>query len=182
LLLKANTGWTKFSFPTRVNSVSYWLMEPIQTHSPPTENIAADAVLLGDTQYAFVAVPQERRRLNGWSATAQVRFILALEAMGSVGPAARAAGMGRSSAYRLRERAGAESFAAAWDIAFEMGRSRMFDYAMDRAINGVTTVRVLRGGAIDVSTGPDMKLVNIALRDVANAPINPALNATKGTI
>src|SRR3546814_6975661 len=76
--------------------------------------------------------------------------------MGSVGPAAKAVGMGRASAYRLRERPGAESFAAAWDRAISMGRMRQYDYAMDRALNGVTIVRVLRGGAVDVSGGPDM--------------------------
>src|SRR3546814_5900330 len=61
--------------------------------------------------------------------------------MGSVGQAARAVGMGRRSAYRLRDRPGAESFAQAWDRAIAMGRMRQFDYAMDRAINGITTVR-----------------------------------------
>ena len=53
---------------------------------------------------------------------------------------------------------------------------RQFDYVMDRALNGVTTVRILRGGAIDVSGGPDMDIVQAALREDA-AP----LKATKDT-
>src|SRR3546814_12245485 len=85
--------------------------------------------------------------------------------MGSVGPAAKAVGMGRASAYRLRERPGAESFAAAWDRAISMGRMRQYAYAMDRALNGVTIVRVLRGGAVAVSGGPDMAVVPGALCD-----------------
>jgi hypothetical protein len=117
-----------------------------------------------DSLLAFTPVPLGRQRCDGWSAEQQQRFIRALAAMGSVGQAARAVGMGRASAYRLRERAGAESFAQAWDFAIGDGRARMFDYAMERAINGVTTVRVLRGGSVDVSGGPDMKMVNAALR------------------
>jgi hypothetical protein len=82
--------------------------------------------------------------------------------------------MGRRSAYRLRDRPDAESFARAWDCAISMGRMPQFDYAMDRALNGITTVRVLRGGAIDVTGGPDMDIVRSALREDA-----AALKATK---
>ena len=132
------------------------------------------APLLAGTCLAFHPVPQQRRRADGWTPTTQQCFIRALEAMGSVGQAARAVGMGRRSAYRLRDRPGAEGFAAAWDQAISMGRMRQFDYAMDRALNGITTVRVLRGGAIDVTGGPDMDIVHSALREDA-AP----LKATK---
>jgi hypothetical protein len=135
------------------------------------------ALLLQGSALEFIPVPHERRRYNGWSVVQQERFILALEAMGSVGPAAKAVGMGRASAYRLRERKGAESFSQAWDRAIEMGRQRMFDYAMDRAINGVTTVRVLRGGSISVACGPDMKLLQSAFRD-AEPSVNKATKAT----
>ncbi|WP_293648272.1 hypothetical protein [Sphingopyxis sp. RIFCSPHIGHO2_12_FULL_65_19] len=38
---------------------------------------------------------------------------------------------------------------------------------MDRAINGVTVVRVLNGGAIDVSGGPDMDIICSMLREDA---------------
>lgn len=118
----------------------------------------------------FTPVPQARARFGGWSALAQRRFIYALSVMGSVGAAARAVGMGRVSAYRLRERAlvaggGAESFAAAWDRAVDEGRNRQYDYALERALNGVTTIRVSRGGSVAVEGGPDMNLVRAALRD-----------------
>jgi hypothetical protein len=52
-----------------------------------------------------------------------------------------------------------------------------FSIAMDRALNGVTIVRVMKGGAIDVSGGPDMDIVRSALREDA-AP----LKATKDTL
>ncbi|APZ99568.1 hypothetical protein BWQ93_14545 [Sphingopyxis sp. QXT-31] len=133
--------------------------------------------LLAGTCLTFTPVAAQRRRADGWTPEIQLCFIRALEAMGSVGRAAKAVGMGGRSAYRLRDRPGAECFAVAWDRALSMGRMRQFDYAMGRALNGVTTVRVLRGGAVDVSGGPDMDIVRAALREDA-AP----LKATKDTI
>ena len=128
---------------------------------------------LADSCLGFTPVAQQRRRADGWSAEVQERFILALEAMGSVGQAARAVGMGRASAYRLRERPDAASFAAAWDSAIAMGRTRQYSVAMERALHGVTIVRVLKGGAVDVSGGPDMAVVHAALRDEAVPPSRP---------
>ena len=128
-------------------------------HPPPP------APLLADTCLAFTPVAQQRNRADGWTPETQANFIRALEAMGSVGKAARAVGMGRASAYRLRERPDAVSFSRAWDRAISMGRTHQFSIAMDRALNGVTTVRVLKGGAIDVSGGPDMAVIQAALRD-----------------
>lgn len=121
--------------------------------------------LLADTCLAFTPVAAQRRRADGWTPETQANFIRALEAMGSVGQATKAVGMGRRSAYRLRERPGADSFAAAWDRALSMGRTHQFSVAMDRALNGITTVRILRGGAIDVSGGPDMDIVRSVLRE-----------------
>ncbi|APZ98733.1 hypothetical protein BWQ93_09670 [Sphingopyxis sp. QXT-31] len=129
------------------------------------EHTDSPAPQLADTCLAFAPVPAQRHRADGWTPETQANFIRALEAMGSVGKAARAVGMGRASAYRLRERAEAASFAAAWDRAISMGRTHQFSIAMDRALNGVTTVRVLRGGAIDVSGGPDIAVVHAALRE-----------------
>jgi hypothetical protein len=125
----------------------------------PSTQLLADEDLL-----AFTAVPLDRKRSNGWTAAQQERFILALHVMGSVGQAAKAVGMSRQSAYTLRERPGAESFAKSWDAAIEMGRQRQFDLAMERAINGVTTVRVLRGGSVTVNGGPDMRILRSALQ------------------
>jgi hypothetical protein len=126
--------------------------------NPPTQLLADEDLL------AFTAVPLDRIRANGWTAAQQERFILALHVMGSVGQAAKAVGMSRQSAYNLRERAGAESFAKSWDAAIDMGQQRQFDLAMERAIHGVTTVRVLRGGSVTVNGGPDMRILRSALR------------------
>ena len=48
----------------------------------------------------------------------QCAFLAELYLTGSVTAAAQAVGMSRMSAYRLRRRAGAESFAFAWDHVF----------------------------------------------------------------
>jgi hypothetical protein len=56
-----------------------------------------------------------RARGDGWSEARQCAFLAQLYLTGSVAAAAQAVGMSRASAYRLRKRAGAESFAFAWD-------------------------------------------------------------------
>ena len=126
--------------------------------TPPALLLADEGLL------AFTTVPLDRRRANGWTPAQQERFILALHVMGSVEQAAKAVGMSRQSAYNLRERKGAESFAKSWDAAIDMGRQRQFDLAMERAIHGVTTVRVLRGGSVTVNGGPVMRILRSALR------------------
>jgi hypothetical protein len=62
----------------------------------------------------FAPVPLRSRR-DGWTEVRQCVFLVQLYNTGSVSEAARAVGMSRASAYRLRARAGAESFAFAWD-------------------------------------------------------------------
>lgn len=121
-------------------------------------------LLADDESLAFSAVPQKRNRRNGWTPPQQARFILALAAMGSVSAAAKAVGMSRKSAYDLLDRPGAEGFARSWERALESGRQRMFDVAMERAINGVTTIHVRRGGSVSIKGGADMRLVQAALR------------------
>jgi hypothetical protein len=58
---------------------------------------------------------RSRTRHDGWSVARQCGFLAHLYFTGSVTAAARAVGMTRESAHRLRARAGAESFASAWD-------------------------------------------------------------------
>ncbi len=72
--------------------------------------------------------------------------------------------MSRISAYNLKKRDGADSFAREWDRAVGFGRSMMFDYAMERAINGITTVRMRIGGAFEFEHGSDTKQIMKVLR------------------
>jgi hypothetical protein len=55
---------------------------------------------------------------------------------GNVGEACAIVGVASSSAYSLRNRAGAESFARAWDAALRLCPTRLVAIGLDRAING----------------------------------------------
>ena len=77
-----------------------------------------------------------RKRHAGWTATRQRRFIEHLSLTGAVGEACALVGVASSSAYRLRNKAGAESFARAWDAALSLAPTRLAAIAFDRAING----------------------------------------------
>ena len=77
-----------------------------------------------------------RNRLSGWTAERQRKFIEHLSLTGSVGEASAVAGVSSRSAYRLRNRAGAESFARAWDAALSMAATRLAAIAFDRALHG----------------------------------------------
>lgn len=62
----------------------------------------------------FHPVPIRARR-DGWTVVRQCALLAELYLTGSVTAAARAVGMTRESAHRLRRRNGAESFARQWD-------------------------------------------------------------------
>ena len=77
-----------------------------------------------------------RKRNAGWTADRQRKFIDHLALTGNVGEACALVGVASSSAYRLRNRAGAESFARAWDAALRLCATRLTAVMLDRAING----------------------------------------------
>ena len=64
----------------------------------------------------FEPAPTRKRRA-GWTAERQRKFIQHLALTGHVGEAAALVGLSSSSAYRLCERPGGESFARAWGLA-----------------------------------------------------------------
>lgn len=68
---------------------------------------------------AFEPVPRRRNRRSGWTEERQRDFIACLQLTGSVSAAARAVGLTARSAYRLLHSDGADSFAKAWDEAFD---------------------------------------------------------------
>src|SRR5690349_21897385 len=83
----------------------------------------------------FDAAPT-RKRHAGWTADRQRRFIEHLALTGNVGEACAVVGVASSSAYRLRNKAGAESFARAWDAALRLCATRLAAIMLDRAVNG----------------------------------------------
>ena len=97
---------------------------------------------------AFVPVPT-RARADGWTPARQAAFLGALALTRSVSAAARRVAMARETAYRLRRRKGAESFAAAWDAALgrAAGAKRKVtpEERARRAIEGLLKPHVWRG-------------------------------------
>ena len=105
---------------------------------------------------APVPAPRRRRRIpqfhpvpvrprgDGWTPERQAHFIGMLAQTRSVLAAARAVGMGRESAYRLRARPGAAGFAAAWDAALGQPHKRV-DLASAKATGLPPEVRFASG-------------------------------------
>ena len=96
---------------------------------------------------AFTPVPLRYRR-DGWTPGRQADFLGHLGESWCVAAAARHVGKTRESAYRLRGKPGAESFAAAWDaILAEPRRVRKSTHELlwHRLFYG-TLKPVMRGG------------------------------------
>lgn len=109
----------------------------------------------------FVPVVR-RRRADGWTPARQARFLAALALTRSVAAAARRAGLARETAYRLRRKAGAESFADAWDRALgrEPGRRKVTAGERRlRALQGLLKPRLYGGEHV----GNERKADNSAL-------------------
>jgi hypothetical protein len=132
----------------------------------------------------FTPVRLQRVRHDGWTEPRQRCFVEALAVTGSVEAAARMVRMSRKSAYALRSRPDAGSFALAWDEAVSIGRMRLFDAMMDRATNGVTTLTLRLGGAVDIKHGIDGRLIASQVRAelARNVGLGVAAKATQGDI
>lgn len=126
---------------------------------------------------AFTPVPSTSNRHDGWTAERQARFIVLLTQTGVVAFAARGIGMSHASAYKLRTRPGAESFARAWDIAVDMARDRIFEQACDRAVNGIAVPLYYRGRQVGTRHRFDYRLAMSALRDPTTPPFAPLPDA-----
>lgn len=109
---------------------------------------------MDDSSFPFDPVPLRSRR-DGWTPERQRAFIALIARGLRPGRAAARLGMRRQGAYALRARAGAESFAAAWDSAASAAaRRRTADrggrglYA--RAILGIPVLIRHRGRVVAV--------------------------------
>jgi hypothetical protein len=87
-------------------------------------------------EYRWVPV-RRRPRYDGWTEEKQRRFIEVLADTGIVSAAAKAVGMSRESANRLRRSPDGAAFSRAWDAARHHSGSVLEDIAFERAIEGV---------------------------------------------
>ena len=123
------------------------------------------AALLRDMpleELAFAPVPV-RPRSDGWTVARQQGFILRLALGGCVTRAAKAVGKTKMSAYRLRERPGAESFARARDKAIGWGRGWALDLGFERALCGEEMPVTYRGRRIATRQRFDNRLLMAVL-------------------
>jgi len=124
-------------------------------------------------ELAFAPVPV-RVRHDGWTPACQRGFVLRLALGGCVAWAARAVGKTKASAYRLRERPGAESFAAAWDRALGWGRSRSVDLGFERALCGEEVPVMYRGRRVGTQRKFDNRLLMAVLNATGRREPDPA--------
>ena len=81
-----------------------------------------------------------------WNKPKMATFLRELAATHCVGSAAKAVGMSRQSAYKLRNRLKGEPFDIAWEAAFQHGYDALHQAALERALHGVE-VPVFHNGA-----------------------------------
>ena len=81
----------------------------------------------------IAATPNEDR----WTKPKMVEFLRMLGATQCVAAAARAVGMSRQSAYKLRNRLKGEPFDIAWEAAFQHGYDALHQAALERALHGI---------------------------------------------
>jgi hypothetical protein len=112
---------------------------------------------------AFVPAPT-RARTAGWTPERQRAFLLALRECGLISVAAKSVGKTHQSAYRLRNRPGAEGFAAAWDRALSDARCLAFEVAYKRSMDGYQTPRFYRGKFVRMEHRYDLKMMIAAIR------------------
>lgn len=96
---------------------------------------------------AFSPVPT-RERADGWTPERQAAFLAHLAVTRSVSAAARKVKMARETAYRLRRRPDAASFAATWDAVLGRGDGKRKVTAAERrrrAIDGLLKPVIYQG-------------------------------------
>lgn len=110
-------------------------------------------------------LPVKRRpaRPNEWTRAKMVAFLRELAATQSVSQAAKAVGMGRTSAYNLRNRLQNTPFSLGWEVALECGMHQLAHAVMDRALNGVEVEHYYHGELVATTRRYDNRLAQWVL-------------------
>ena len=118
----------------------------------------------GDPLLDFAPVPHKQLRRNSIGPERQRAFIAHLAATGIVKQAAKHIGASLEALYKLRKKAGAEQFDAAWDAAIDRGVARLEDSALARAIEGEERLVVSAGKVLGTERRHNEGLVMFLLR------------------
>lgn len=118
-----------------------------------------------------ITPPPSAAEPNGprWTPRKMVDFLRALATTHSVGEAAKAVGMSRQSAYRLRSRTKGRAFDLAWDRAFCYSYGNLPYAALERALNGTEVIHFYKGQEIGTTRRYDERLT-VALLKLMNGP------------
>jgi hypothetical protein len=117
-----------------------------------------------DPLLGFAPVPHKQKKRNCIGPERQRKFIATLAASGIVTDAARAVGASMEAFYRLRNKAGAEEFRAAWDAAVDRAMARVEGAAVARAIEGEERLVVSAGQVLGTERRWNESLVTFLLR------------------
>lgn len=124
----------------------------------------AQVVTDDDPLLDFAPYVHSAPRRNSITPDRQREFIAMLAATGIVTQAARFIGASLEALYKIRNRKGAEGFAAAWDAAIERGFMRLEDCALERAIAGEERPVVWDGRVVATWKRYDTALMAFLLR------------------
>ena len=116
---------------------------------------------------------------DSWTPQRQIEFLTALASSHSVSEAARAVGMSRQSAYRLRAKLKGEPFDLAWGAALRCRFDALAEAAMERALHGVEVPHFYKGELIHTSRKFDERLTValLMMRDTFRPPHLPPYEA-----
>ena len=122
----------------------------------------------------------KRERVNGWCPATQRAFIAELTRTGCPAEAAKMVGRSKRSAYLLRDKPGAESFAAAWDAAKARAGDAAQAVAVQRALHGEMVPIYRKGRFWGFRIQQDDRLLMAALK--ARGTGDEALAAHRRTL
>jgi hypothetical protein len=111
-----------------------------------------------DAADALLPATSSSARHDGWTPAKQAAFLRELGATHNVSAAARAVGMSRQSAYRLRARLRGTPFDKGWEAAFVSRFDVLAEAALDRALNGVEVPHYYNGELVGTSRRYDERL------------------------
>jgi hypothetical protein len=109
---------------------------PLALPAETNDDVAHPPETYDPADYRWVPV-RRQPRYDGWTEEKMRRFIETLADTGQVSLAAKAVGLSRESAYKLRRAPHGAAFARAWDAARHHAGSFLEDVAFERAIEGV---------------------------------------------
>ena len=107
--------------------------------------------------------PQFLNSPDRWNKPKMALFLRELAATHCVGSAAKAVGMSRQSAYRLRNRLKGEPFDVAWEAAFQHGYDVLHQAALERALHGWEEPVFYKGEQIGTRQRFDLGLTRFLL-------------------